>query len=123
MPSLIGNYSPQTIMSTTSVRTPHAPQKQDRVSNESKGARARTETQPALLGRRTWTLSTPLILLALIAAYERTFPGPRSMDVCDGPGIVCLLKKRRQARWHSDGRYGWNANSGEVMYTSNPRLG
>jgi len=45
---LIGNYSG--IIGGTPIRTPRAPQEEDRVANEIRNARARTETQSALLG-------------------------------------------------------------------------
>ncbi|KAL2358292.1 pre-mRNA splicing factor component-domain-containing protein [Cryomyces antarcticus] len=45
---LIGNYSG--IVGGTPIRTPRAPQEEDRVANEIRNARARTETQSALLG-------------------------------------------------------------------------
>ena len=45
---LIGNYS--TIAGSTPIRTPRAPQEEDRVANEIRNARARTETSSALLG-------------------------------------------------------------------------
>ncbi|KAF2761585.1 hypothetical protein EJ05DRAFT_434599 [Pseudovirgaria hyperparasitica] len=45
---LIGSYSG--IVGGTPIRTPRAPQEEDRIANEIKNARARTETQSALLG-------------------------------------------------------------------------
>ncbi|KAK4999832.1 Pre-mRNA-splicing factor cef1 [Elasticomyces elasticus] len=45
---LIGNYSG--IVSSTPLRTPRAPQEEDRIANELRNARLRTETQSALLG-------------------------------------------------------------------------
>ena len=45
---LISNYS--TITGATPIRTPRAPQEEDRVANEIRNARARTETSSALLG-------------------------------------------------------------------------
>ena len=45
---LIGNYS--NIAGSTPIRTPRAPQEEDRVANEIRNARARTETSSALLG-------------------------------------------------------------------------
>ncbi len=45
---LVGNYS--NIIANTPIRTPRAPQEEDRIANEIRNARARTETQSALLG-------------------------------------------------------------------------
>lgn len=45
---LISNYS--SIVGGTPIRTPRAPQEEDRIANEIRNARARTETQSALLG-------------------------------------------------------------------------
>lgn len=45
---LIGNYSD--MVGATPIRTPRAPQEEDRIANEIRNARARTETQSALLG-------------------------------------------------------------------------
>lgn len=45
---LIGNYSG--IVGGTPIRTPRPPQEEDRVANEIRNARARTDTQSALLG-------------------------------------------------------------------------
>jgi pre-mRNA-splicing factor CDC5/CEF1 len=45
---LVGNYS--NIVSNTPIRTPRAPQEEDRIANEIRNARARTDTQSALLG-------------------------------------------------------------------------
>ena len=45
---LIGSYT--NIVGNTPIRTPRAPQEEDRVANEIRNARARTETQSALLG-------------------------------------------------------------------------
>lgn len=45
---LIGNYT--NMVGSTPLRTPRAPQEEDRVANEIRNARARTETQSALLG-------------------------------------------------------------------------
>ena len=45
---LISNYS--AIVGGTPIRTPRAPEKEDRVANEIRNARARTETSSALLG-------------------------------------------------------------------------
>lgn len=45
---LIGNYSG--MVGATPIRTPRAPQEEDRVANEIRNARLRTETQSALLG-------------------------------------------------------------------------
>ena len=45
---LIGTYGG--IVGGTPIRTPRAPQEEDRVANEVRNARARTETQSALLG-------------------------------------------------------------------------
>lgn len=45
---LIGNYSD--MIGATPIRTPRAPQEEDRIANEIRNARARTETQSALLG-------------------------------------------------------------------------
>ena len=47
---LVSNYSSQHMMGATPLRTPLAPQEEDRVANEIRNARARTETQSALLG-------------------------------------------------------------------------
>jgi pre-mRNA-splicing factor CDC5/CEF1 len=46
--ALIGNYSD--VVGSTPLRTPRAPQEEDRIANEIRNARARTETQSALLG-------------------------------------------------------------------------
>ncbi|KAI9666735.1 MAG: Pre-mRNA-splicing factor cef1 [Alyxoria varia] len=46
--SLVGNYSG--MVGNTPIRTPRAPQEEDRVANEIRNARARTDTQSALLG-------------------------------------------------------------------------
>ncbi|KAF1349071.1 pre-mRNA splicing factor cef-1 [Delphinella strobiligena] len=46
--ALIGNYSD--MVAATPIRTPRAPQEEDRIANEIRNARARTETQSALLG-------------------------------------------------------------------------
>lgn len=45
---LIGNYA--NIVGSTPIRTPRAPQEEDHIANEIRNARARTETQSALLG-------------------------------------------------------------------------
>lgn len=45
---LIGSYSG--MVGGTPIRTPRAPQEEDRIANEIRNARARTETQSALLG-------------------------------------------------------------------------
>jgi pre-mRNA-splicing factor CDC5/CEF1 len=45
---LVGNYTSMT--SATPIRTPRAPQEEDHIANEIRNARARTETQSALLG-------------------------------------------------------------------------
>lgn len=45
---LIGSYSD--MVGATPIRTPRAPQEEDRIANEIRNARARTETQSALLG-------------------------------------------------------------------------
>lgn len=45
---LIGNYSD--MVGATPIRTPRAPQEEDRIANEIRNARARTDTQSALLG-------------------------------------------------------------------------
>ncbi|KAJ9623284.1 Pre-mRNA-splicing factor cef1 [Taxawa tesnikishii (nom. ined.)] len=45
---LIGNYSD--MVGATPIRTPRAPQEEDRIANEVRNARARTATQSALLG-------------------------------------------------------------------------
>ncbi|OJD38727.1 pre-mrna-splicing factor cef1 [Diplodia corticola] len=45
---LIGNYA--NIVGNTPIRTPRAPQEEDHIANEIRNARARTETQSALLG-------------------------------------------------------------------------
>ena len=45
---LISNYS--AIVGSTPIRTPRAPEREDRVANEIRNARARTETSSALLG-------------------------------------------------------------------------
>jgi len=45
---LIGNYSD--MVGATPIRTPRAPQEGDRIANEIRNARARTETQSALMG-------------------------------------------------------------------------
>jgi pre-mRNA-splicing factor CDC5/CEF1 len=44
----VSNYS--NTMGATPIRTPRAPQEEDRIANELRNARARTETQSALLG-------------------------------------------------------------------------
>ncbi|KAI7305044.1 Pre-mRNA-splicing factor [Hortaea werneckii] len=46
---LIGNYQNQ-MVGATPIRTPRAPQEEDRIANELRNARARTETQSALFG-------------------------------------------------------------------------
>jgi pre-mRNA-splicing factor CDC5/CEF1 len=46
--ALIGNYSD--MVGSTPLRTPRAPQEEDRIANEIRNAKARTETQSALLG-------------------------------------------------------------------------
>ena len=48
---LVSSY--QNIVGATPIRTPRAPQGEDRVANELRNARARTETQSVLLGRET----------------------------------------------------------------------
>ncbi|KAF2842226.1 hypothetical protein M501DRAFT_1013580 [Patellaria atrata CBS 101060] len=45
---LVSNYS--NIVGSTPIRTPRAPQEEDRIANEIRNARARTETQSALFG-------------------------------------------------------------------------
>lgn len=45
---LVGNYSG--MVGSTPIRTPRAPQEEDRIANEIRNARARTDTQSALLG-------------------------------------------------------------------------
>lgn len=47
--ALIGNYQNQ-MVGATPIRTPRAPQEEDRIANELRNARARTETQSALFG-------------------------------------------------------------------------
>ena len=46
---LTGNYS-ASMIGATPIRTPRAPQEEDRIANELRNARARTDTQSALLG-------------------------------------------------------------------------
>jgi pre-mRNA-splicing factor CDC5/CEF1 len=46
--ALVSNYS--STIGATPIRTPRAPQEEDRITNELRNARARTETQSALLG-------------------------------------------------------------------------
>lgn len=45
---LVGNYTP--MVGQTPMRTPRAPQEEDRIANEIRNARARTDTRSALLG-------------------------------------------------------------------------
>ena len=45
---LLGNYT--NTVGATPMRTPRAPQEEDRIANELRNARARTETQSVLLG-------------------------------------------------------------------------
>lgn len=47
---LVSDYSAASMAGQTPTRTPRAPQEEDRVANEIRNARARTETQSALLG-------------------------------------------------------------------------
>ncbi|KAH9830248.1 Pre-mRNA-splicing factor cef1 [Teratosphaeria destructans] len=51
---LIGSYT--NTVGATPIRTPRAPQEEDRIANELRNARARTETQSALLGGDNTTL-------------------------------------------------------------------
>lgn len=51
---LLGNYS--SAVGATPIRTPRAPQEEDRIANELRDARARTETRSALLGGDNTTL-------------------------------------------------------------------
>jgi len=70
--SLIGNYSG--IVGGTPIRTPRAPQEQDRVANEIRNARARTETQSALLGGD----NAPLYEGADTTGYDGMAPSKQS---------------------------------------------
>lgn len=75
---LVGNYS--TIVDGTPIRTPRAPQEEDRVANEIRNARARTETQSALLGGE----NTPLYEGSGSTGYSSATPS-RSALVTPNP--------------------------------------
>ncbi|EON61287.1 pre-mRNA-splicing factor cef1 [Coniosporium apollinis CBS 100218] len=71
---LIGNYSG--IVGSTPIRTPRAPQEEDRVANEIRNARARTETQSALLGGE----NTPMHEGAASTGYEGAAPSRQQLS-------------------------------------------
>ncbi|KAF2152276.1 hypothetical protein K461DRAFT_286282 [Myriangium duriaei CBS 260.36] len=69
---LVGDYSTQ--ISQTPIRTPRAPQEEDRIANEVRNARLRTETQSALLGGENAD-----ILSSGITGYTSATPARQSL--------------------------------------------
>lgn len=87
---LVGNYS--NMVGATPLRTPRAPQEEDRIANELRNARARTETQSALLGGE----ATPLHEGHNTTGYEGVAPSkqalatpnPLATPMRQGPGAT-----------------------------------
>ncbi|KAB8342712.1 hypothetical protein FH972_022312 [Carpinus fangiana] len=83
---LVGNYN--NAIGQTPIRTPRAPQEEDRVANEIRNARARTDTQSALLGGE----NTELYEGEGTTGYAGATPGtrtsstPNPMATPRGPG-------------------------------------
>lgn len=71
---LVGNYS--NMVGSTPIRTPRAPQEEDRIANELRNARARTETQSALLGGE----ATPLQEGINTTGYEGVAPSKQALS-------------------------------------------
>ena len=69
---LLGNYSGA--VGATPIRTPLAPQEEDRIANELRNARARTETQSALYGGE----NTPLQGSGSTTGYEGVAPSKQT---------------------------------------------
>lgn len=69
---LLGNYS--STVGATPIRTPRAPQEEDRIANELRNARARTETQSVLLGGE----NTPLHEGGSTTGYEGVAPSKQT---------------------------------------------
>lgn len=69
---LVGNYS--NMVGSTPIRTPRAPQEEDRIANELRNARARTETQSALLGGE----ATPVYEGLNTTGYEGVAPSKQT---------------------------------------------
>jgi pre-mRNA-splicing factor CDC5/CEF1 len=69
---LVGNYS--NMVGATPIRTPRAPQEEDRIANELRNARARTETQSALLGGE----ATPIHEGLNTTGYEGVAPSKQA---------------------------------------------
>ena len=69
---LMGNYS--STVGATPIRTPRAPQEEDRVANELRDARARTETQSVLFGGE----NTPLHDAGETTGYEGVAPSKQT---------------------------------------------
>lgn len=70
---LVGNYS--NMVGATPIRTPRAPQEEDRIANELRNARARTETQSALLGGE----ATPIHEGLNTTGYEGVAPSKQAL--------------------------------------------
>ena len=70
---LVGNYSGT--VGATPIRTPRAPQEEDRIANELRNARARTETQSVLFGGE----NTPLYEGGSTTGYEGVAPSKQAM--------------------------------------------
>jgi pre-mRNA-splicing factor CDC5/CEF1 len=70
---LVGNYS--NMVGATPIRTPRAPQEEDRIANEIRNARARTETQSALLGGE----ATPIHEGLNTTGYEGVAPSKQAL--------------------------------------------
>jgi pre-mRNA-splicing factor CDC5/CEF1 len=71
---LVGNYS--NMVGATPIRTPRAPQEEDRIANELRNARARTETQSALLGGE----ATPIHEGLNTTGYEGVAPSKQALS-------------------------------------------
>jgi pre-mRNA-splicing factor CDC5/CEF1 len=71
---LVGNYS--NMVGVTPIRTPRAPQEEDRIANELRNARARTETQSALLGGE----ATPIHEGLNTTGYEGVAPSKQALS-------------------------------------------
>lgn len=70
---LVGNYS--NMVGATPIRTPRAPQEEDRIAVELRNARARTETQSALLGGE----ATPIHEGLNTTGYEGVEPSKQAL--------------------------------------------
>jgi len=71
---LVGSYT--NTIGATPIRTPRALQEEDRVANELRNARARTETQSALLGGE----NTPLMEDGATTGYEGIKPSQQTLS-------------------------------------------